>query len=923
MIDPEQPHPLADDVADAIVTRRAVDWDRVDASSSPEDRPVLHELKILDEIARLHRALAETLPDSPAFFRGDAASNTTWGPLRLLAKVADGAGGTVYRAWDTRLDREVALKLIRSVGIESTARVLQEGRRLARVKHPNVATVYGAEEYDRRAGLWMEFVDGRTIETLIQDRGPLPVEEAVQVAITLCRALQAVHEAGLLHRDLNTHNVMREASGRIVLMDFHAGLERQLSRTELIGTPLYLAPEVLLSEQPASVQSDVYSAAVIAFRLLTAAFPVDADSLETLRDRHRGRSRLAIASFRPDVPAPLTALIDCALSPEPRGRPQTASEFATLLAECLPGSRRTGRAPRWWWPGIALFAASCALAIVPRGAAVQREIAETRLTASSVERPVRSSRISPDGRLLAYADSDGIHILSIENGETRLMPDTTGLNVYAWTSDSSRLRVRRCEHPVCRGWDLPVLGGPRLLNGAAWPDYQWVKASANGDRLLREVEPNAFSADTLDGTAPKLAFRGTSGQVQGASWSADVSRILYIPAGSSRVESVPAKGGTALTVFDAVEGQTVDDVLELSDHHLVLVMRRAALAKRSRTAFSVQEVPTDAQGVATGSPRLLVGWRDEWLHDLSASADGKRLAFSSGTSDVGSHVVYVAGFDPRVGLTSAPRRITSEGWDEFGTSWAPDSRELYVTSSHNDDGDIIKRRLDAFDSTPLAVGSGEQFRPEPTSDGRWLFYVDRDHPEAAGTRIMRMPLPGGHAEVVANLEGTALPRCSFRGRCVVEEIQRGIVLSELDPVQGKGRELGRWPEGWQGLCLLPDGQSVAFIRNPPHNNSIRIVSLVGGPARDIEVHNVNDLYDLDPLPDGSGFFSIADGESFYSTAENTGGHGRLVLVGIDGTAKTLWSDPTLALGFAVSSPDGKHVAITAASTRNDVWLAER
>ena len=156
-----------------------------------------------------------------------------------------------YRAWDTRLDREVALKLIRMSEFASSATVLHEGRLLAKLRHPNIVTVYGAEEYDGRAGLWMEFVQGQTLERLVQDRGPLLVDEAVNICVDLCHALQAVHDAGLLHRDLKTENVMRDPSGRVVLMDFHAGRIADSPQTgDLVGTPLCLAPEILLEVIP-------------------------------------------------------------------------------------------------------------------------------------------------------------------------------------------------------------------------------------------------------------------------------------------------------------------------------------------------------------------------------------------------------------------------------------------------------------------------------------------------------------------------------------------------------------------------------------------------------------------------------------------------------------------------------------------------
>ena len=174
----------------------------------------------------------------------------TWGTFRLLEKVGEGAYGEVYRAWDTRLDREVALKLLPpGFGDEAApaTSIIEEGRLLARVRHPNVVTIYGAERIDNRIGLWMEFVKGRTLEQILEQGTVLNPSETVAIGLELCRAVSAVHGAGLLHRDIKAHNVMRSEDGRIALMDFGTG--RKLdddASLDLAGTPLYLAPEVLL-----------------------------------------------------------------------------------------------------------------------------------------------------------------------------------------------------------------------------------------------------------------------------------------------------------------------------------------------------------------------------------------------------------------------------------------------------------------------------------------------------------------------------------------------------------------------------------------------------------------------------------------------------------------------------------------------------
>ena len=212
-----------------------------------------------------------------------------WGPLLLRGTIGQGHFGTVYLAWDETLERQVALKLL--AGTARAGEIIQEGRLLARVRHPNVVTVYGADRHDGVVGLWMEFVDGLTLARVVATRGALDATEAALIGIDLCRAVAAVHKAGLVHRDIKAHNVMREGGGRIVLMDFGAGeLRTERSGTgSAAGTPLYLAPE-LFDGAPATIASDVYSMGVLLFHLVRGDIRSRARRWSRLRQRRRDGS---------------------------------------------------------------------------------------------------------------------------------------------------------------------------------------------------------------------------------------------------------------------------------------------------------------------------------------------------------------------------------------------------------------------------------------------------------------------------------------------------------------------------------------------------------------------------------------------------------------------------------------------------------
>jgi TolB-like protein/Tfp pilus assembly protein PilF len=326
-------------IAESVADGRAVDWAAVEAAATPDDRSVVRQLRVLAELSTLHRTLIDD--PMPRSAPGPALVETApaigrWAHLDLLARIGGGSFGEVYRAWDRHLQRQVALKLLRTVerGADPFAsRIVEEGRLLASVRHPNIVAVHGVAERDGRVGLWMELVEGVTLEDAIAAHGPLSAAEAAVVGIDLCRALAAVHRAGLVHRDVKTQNVMRERGGRIVLMDLGAGrrTDRATNGSDRAGTPLSIAPE-LFEGAPASARSDVYSLGVLLYRLVTGEFPVRAASLDELEAAHRAHRVVRLRDARPDLPAAFVRVIDRAIAADPAERYGTAGALEADLA---------------------------------------------------------------------------------------------------------------------------------------------------------------------------------------------------------------------------------------------------------------------------------------------------------------------------------------------------------------------------------------------------------------------------------------------------------------------------------------------------------------------------------------------------------------------------------------------------------------
>jgi TolB-like protein/Flp pilus assembly protein TadD len=320
-------------LAAAVDSGTPVDWRTADSTTTdPALQAVVEQLRIVAALAAASRAIqspGKTTPDATTWPKPPES----WGPLLIRGEIGRGRFGTVYRAWDPTLERDVALKILHRPG--EAGAVLSEARMLARVRHPNVVTVFGVDQFDDAVGLWMEFVGGLSLKQTLATRGVLGPREAVLVAIDVCRAAAAVHKAGLLHRDIKAHNVMCEAGGRTVLMDFGGGVTRDgLQLSDRTGTPLYLAPE-LFDGRSATIASDVYSIGVLLYHLVTLRYPVEGDTVDDVVTAHAERRRLPIADVRPDLPTGFVRVVEHALERDPARRYRSAGAMQQDLVAAL------------------------------------------------------------------------------------------------------------------------------------------------------------------------------------------------------------------------------------------------------------------------------------------------------------------------------------------------------------------------------------------------------------------------------------------------------------------------------------------------------------------------------------------------------------------------------------------------------------
>jgi serine/threonine-protein kinase len=265
---------------------------------------------------------------------------TTVGKYRILDKLGRGGMGTVYKAVDETLDREVAIKVLNPdlTDADVLKRFRAEAVTLARLNHPGIATIYELHHQHDDLLMVMEFVRGETFHELSDRLGPIAPPQAAHLCIQVLDALGHAHRAGVVHRDLKPANLMITEGGVVKVMDF--GIARVLGTEHfthggyMMGTPAYMAPEQVLGRE-IDGRADLYSVGVVLYRLVSGRLPFAADTAISMVQMQISEPPTPIASFRPDLPPWCTTVVDRALAKSPSDRYQSAEEFRAVLATAV------------------------------------------------------------------------------------------------------------------------------------------------------------------------------------------------------------------------------------------------------------------------------------------------------------------------------------------------------------------------------------------------------------------------------------------------------------------------------------------------------------------------------------------------------------------------------------------------------------
>ena len=444
------------------------------------------------------------------------ASGSRLGPYEILSALGAGGMGEVYRARDSKLNRDVALKVLPDLvadDSERRARFEREAQALAALNHPNIAQIYGTEESVNPStgsgqaltlALVMELVEGPTVADLIASRGRLTVDEAVAIARQVADALEAAHTAGIVHRDLKPANIKVRPDGVVKVLDF--GLARMVDTSPLassaadsptvlspaatahgviLGTAAYMAPEQARG-RPADARADLWAFGVVVYEMLTGrALFSGATVSDLLASVMRDEPRWD--ALPPDTPSNVTRLLRRCLQKDPQLRLRHAGDARLDLTETEGASPRDAHSLRR--QGRSILAAGVVLACAASAAVawmaarrptpnqdrpVRKWLIEYEASGASLHMGYRYPALSLDGRRVAYTDGSHLRIRDLDALEARDVPTQGEVGMPTWSPDSGTLAFAVNNSSL---WKTSSTGGqpvrlcdlpPGLVLGMAW-----------------------------------------------------------------------------------------------------------------------------------------------------------------------------------------------------------------------------------------------------------------------------------------------------------------------------------------------------------------------------------------------------------------------------------------------------------------------
>ncbi len=577
----------------------------------------------------------------------------------------------------------------------------------------------------------------------------------------------------------------------------------------------------------------------------------------------------------------------------------------------------------------------------------------TQLTSNSIENPVTSSAISPDGKYLAFVDNGKkLRIKLLDTGETRTIPEpealkdgSVGWTIAAWFPDSTRFiantyspdslplnpfRFRFAPNSEPNGltgarvnpagtiWIISVLGNtPQKLRD----DADAFSVSPDGLSIAFGTNPGPFGdreiwlMDTKGMKARKLYDAPADAAIGGLNWSSNGQRAIYfmISAEKGELLSRDLLGGPAIPLLEYSDWWTVTDFVSLPDGRLIYA--------RDGNFWELRMDPRSG-APSNKEPLQLTNWAGLGLGslgDLSVTSDGKRLAFERLPRRT---TVDVADIDANGARIALAKHFTLNEYNNAGETWTPDGKALVFRSVRDGHVRLFKQALDSDIEEPLVMGAGNVAGAAISPDGVWLFYLQCEaRPEGceAVIPLMRIPIHGGEPHEVLTLLPYGRPRCTVHpvNLCVIAEQStygKPLIFTAFDALKGRGAEIARFETGLgvqYSWGLSPDGTRIAILKD--WDDRIHIVSLKGEAPREVSLKHSSKADGVYWAPDGKGWF----------TSSKTATGIVLLYVDLQGEAHPLWSlNGAGSRAYGMPSPDRRHLAIVATARRSNVWLME-
>lgn len=871
---------------------------------------------------------------------------TAVGRFQLAEYLGSGGAGEVFSARDPELGRMVAIKLLhpdQTARRDASERFIREARTASTLNHPGIVTVHEIVRTESSLAIVMELVQGQPLRHLLGK--PMAMATLMSIGRQVADALSVAHAAGIVHRDIKPENVMVLGDGRIKLLDF--GLARLTDPTQgegfqtltaglPPGTLRYMSPEHYAG-RPVTAQSDIFALGLVLYELATGRHPfADKPALEVLHaiatEEIQPPSRL-----NPAVPPRIDSLILQMLAKDRDQRPGAREIAAALQDSVVEPSQSTPRRPTFKW----LVGAGMLLCTVAGLAAWRSSLSKPapfeleQLTTLVPENRATAVAISADGKLMAYANIDGVFLRVIDTGETSLVkgPVEFVVDQLAWFPDSTKMLASGFGAVTNRPaiWLLSTTGSPaRELRKEA----RFGVPSPDGRRIafLSWDYSSIWTMDPDGQDASRLLGGGTGDSFGSVIWSADGAHLLLQRRhhlGGNEQATLHISHNESLS-FDSVSadsGRVVSSIPNIG------VWAAAAVSAGEILIVSGQKL--EPQGFTTmwsarmdpGSGKLDSNLRrvavpgefaDLRCVHLSSTRDGRKLMLLRQRS---AESIFVADFQRAKLEFSNFHRLTLDESDNYPHAWTPDSRYVIFESNRATPSyDLFKQSVtQRVPESIITTRKRLEVLPQLAPDGKTILFASNAG-EGDPYRLMRVPLAGGTWEEVPGAGTLDEFRCSTgsKGRCVIRTKvgRKEMIYSELDPQRGTGKELAR--TSWMPTMLAdwdvsPDGNSVAQPNHDSRSARIRIIRLNAQNSeereREVEIPGLTHLSVVTWAADGSGWFVSSDttiGRRMYFYDPR----GRLTSMGD-------------ISGWAVPSPDGRKVAFLNKITNGNAWLMSR